>query len=273
MDNNKLASLIEQLINTITMLQCPKNGSEWHKEQTSLSLIPYLIEESHEVTYAIRQGNSESIKDELGDLLFQIFLHAGIGKNQNQFTLEEIIENLINKLIKRHPEVFNTSVKSHKSWDLIKQSENSFKASVSPITDSLKRKIKSQPELESAMEISRVVANEGFEWESIDGIWDKVQEEIEEAKEALENKNNYLAEEELGDILFSLINVSRWSGIDLREGLARTNKKFLRRFAYIEKNCDKDINELSSTQLKLMWEEAKYNDQLLAKSKRNIDKY
>ena len=255
---------INKLIEVVSVLRDPINGCPWDLKQTHLSLIPYILEEAHEVAHAIRANNPNELKEELGDLLLQIILHAQIAKEKKFFDLTDIIDMITEKLIRRHPHVFQNKAKIsikevEKSWELIKNKERPFNNSKTPISDRLKLKIRPQPSTKAALIISKKVSENGFEWENSDQIWDKLYEELDELKDALKREKSSEAEAEIGDVLFTLINIARWNEISIEEGLAKTNKKFLDRLTYIEKNINGKLQSQSKKQLEKYWKLAKIN--------------
>ena len=255
---------INKLVELVSELRDPINGCPWDLKQTHLSLLPYVLEEAYEVAHAIRENNPNELKEELGDLLLQIILHAQIAKEKNLFDLADIIDVITAKLIRRHPHVFQTKAKVsmkevEESWEKIKHKERPIYNSETPISDRLKLKIRTQPSTKGALIISKKASKNGFEWEKCDEIWDKLYEELEELKDALKTKKSNDAESEIGDVLFTLINIARWHKISIEEGLAKSNKKFLERLAYIEKNIDGELNSQTKKKLQKYWELAKIN--------------
>ncbi len=253
---------IHELINIVSKLRDPVGGCPWDLNQTNNSLIPYLLEETHEVANAIREEDDTSLCEELGDLLLQIILHSQISSESNRFTFEDVVNDICKKLIRRHPHVFEkkqniTYEEVRNNWEQIKMKEKPLNNTQTPLTDRLKTKIRSLSALAGAMNISSKVAKAGFEWESIDKVWEKVEEEIEELKYALKNKNYINAENELGDVLFSLLNVARWYNLNPEEGLTNTNKIFLNRFQHLESKFNGEFSNKSPSSLKKTWEEAK----------------
>ncbi len=253
---------INDLINIVSLLRDPTNGCPWYKIQTHDSLIPFVLEEAHEVAHAIREGNSNELKEELGDLLLQIVLHAQIAKEQKQFSISDIAQEITKKLIRRHPHIFQnkparTPKEVNKIWEEIKNKEQSLELSSKPISDSLKLKIRSQTAINSALIISKKVTKAGFKWSNIESIWEKLYEELDEFKEAINSNNFNHTQEELGDILFTLINIACWYDISPEEGLAGTNKRFLDRFSLLEENLNGKIKNQSIQKLKTLWQKAK----------------
>ena len=265
MDINKAiqsTNAITELIKIVSELRSPKGGCPWDLEQNHKSLIPYLLEEAHEVANAIRNQDDKNLKEELGDLLLQIVLHAQIAQEDNRFSLDDIAKEINNKLIRRHPHVFgneklNNSDEVKQSWDSIKMKEKPISPSKSPLSDHLRRKVQSQTAIAGAMEISKKTASAGFEWKTIQDIWKKVDEELKELKQALDKKDLSNAEEELGDVIFTLINIGRWCKLSPEEGLAGCNQRFLNRFSYIESALEGDISKYSLSELSEAWNIAK----------------
>ena len=255
---------INKLLEVVSTLRDPINGCPWDLKQTHISLIPYILEEAHEVAHAIRAENSNELKEELGDLLLQIILHAQIAKEKNLFDITDIIELITKKLIRRHPHVFQDKEKVNinelkDSWDKIKNEERPLNETKTPFTDRLKLKIRTQPSTEAALIISKKASQKGFEWDKIDEIWEKLYEELEELKDALKENNTSEAEGELGDVLFTLINIGRWNKLSIEEGLAKTNKRFIERLAYIEENIEGELNSHPKDTLDKYWKLAKIN--------------
>ena len=255
---------IHKLIEVVSALRDPLHGCPWDLQQTHLSLIPYVLEEAHEVAHAIRENNPNELKEELGDLLLQIILHAQIAKEKNLFDITDVIEIITKKLIRRHPHVFQNkekiSVKEvQSSWEKIKNIEKPLNNSKKPVSDRLKLKIRPQPSIKAALIISKSASQNGFEWEKIDDIWNKFYEELEELKDALKKNKPSQSEGELGDVLFTLINIAHWHKLSIEEGLAKTNRKFIERLAYIEKNIEGELHSQPKEKLAKYWKLAKIN--------------
>jgi XTP/dITP diphosphohydrolase len=230
--------------------------------------VPYVLEEAHEVADAIRHGDDRHLAEELGDLLLQVVLHARIASEDGRFDLEQITRGISAKLIRRHPHVFgdaeaadSAAVKQH--WEAIKAQEQaaytdqSAAPSASPLSDRLAGKVRGQPALAGAMTISTKAAAAGFEWDAMAGVWEKVHEELEELKEAVASGDKAHAQEELGDVLFTLVNVARWCGIDPEAGLAGTNQRFLDRFSRVEAALGGNLQGRSIGELEALWRQAK----------------
>ena len=237
------------------------NGCPWDLKQTHESLKKYLIEESYEVIEAIQEGDIDHLVEELGDVLLQILLHAQIGQDDGYFSIEDVVEGLSAKMVRRHPHVFgNVEAKTAedvvKNWDEIKQEEKGVKQE--SVLDGVG---KSLPNLIRAFELQRKAAKVGFDWHDVSGAWDKLTEEIQEFKEEISlNQSSENAMKELGDILFALVNIARFYEINPDEALLMTNKKFTNRFQYVEdkvKESGKPFTDYSLEALDSYWDEAK----------------
>lgn len=266
---------LAELVAVVARLRDPAGGCPWDLEQTHASLVPYVLEEAHEVADAIRHGDDRHLAEELGDLLLQVVLHAQIASEAGRFNLEQIARGISAKLVRRHPHVFAgaeaaDSAAVRRSWEAIKAEETQqrqaaqggeVEPSASPLSDRLAGKLRGQPALAGAMTISRKAAAAGFEWDAIDGVWAKVHEELDELKEAVAEAqasgDPSHAQEELGDLLFTLVNVARWCGLDPEAGLAGTNRRFLDRFSRVEAALGGDLQGRSIQELEGLWQQAK----------------
>ena len=266
---------LAELVAVVARLRDPAGGCPWDLEQTHASLVPYVLEEAHEVADAIRHGDDRHLAEELGDLLLQVVLHAQIASEAGRFNLEQIARGISAKLVRRHPHVFAgaeaaDSAAVRRSWEAIKAEETqqrqaaqggAVEPSASPLSDRLAGKLRGQPALAGAMTISRKAAAAGFEWDAIDGVWAKVHEELDELKEAVAEAqasgDPSHAQEELGDLLFTLVNVARWCGLDPEAGLAGTNRRFIDRFSRVEAALGGDLQGRSITELEGLWQQAK----------------
>ncbi|MBU6249588.1 MAG: nucleoside triphosphate pyrophosphohydrolase [Cyanobacteria bacterium REEB417] len=263
---------LAELITVVARLRDPETGCPWDLEQTHASLVPYVLEEAHEVADAIRHGDDADLAEELGDLLLQVVLQARIAQEAGRFDLEAIATGISAKLIRRHPHVFGekrealanrgshgdaAAVKT--SWEAIKAQEHADRTphGASPLSARLAGKVRGQPALAGAMTISKKAAAAGFEWEDMAGVWAKVHEELDELKEAVASGDRVHAQEELGDVLFTLVNVARWCGIDPETGLAGTNRRFLDRFSRVEAALGGELQGRSINELEELWQRAK----------------
>jgi XTP/dITP diphosphohydrolase len=264
-------SALAELIAIVDHLRDPTHGCPWDLEQTHASLVPFVLEEAHEVADAIRYGDDRHLEEELGDLLLQVLLHARIASEAGRFDLAAVSRGIAAKLVRRHPHVFGEdagagnrgvvgdSAAVKRSWEAIKAQEAGpgSRPSTSPLSDQLARKVRGQPALAGAMTISKKAAAAGFEWDDMAGVWQKVHEELDELKEAVASGDRRHAQEELGDVLFTLVNVARWCGIDPEDGLAGTNKRFLDRFSRVEAALGGDLQGRSIGELESHWQAAK----------------
>lgn len=283
---------VAALIAVVERLRDPVQGCPWDLEQTHSSLIPYVLEEAHEVADAIRHGDDAHLQEELGDLLLQVLLHAQIASETGRFDLAAIARGLRHKLVRRHPHVFAAAAEANRglagdsaavrrSWEAIKAEEQELEhhrqqeqvaaarsepntgepftgqPGSAPLSARLARKLRGQPALAGAMTLSRKAAAAGFEWESMAGVWAKVEEELAELREAVASGDRAHAESELGDVIFTLVNVARWCGLDPDEGLAGTNRRFLDRFSRVEAALGGDLSGQSIERLEGLWQQAK----------------
>lgn len=258
-----------RLLNIMQKLRDPDEGCPWDIRQTFASIVPYTIEEVYEVADAIDQQDFVQLKDELGDLLLQVIYYAQMAREQNLFDLEDIAASICNKLVRRHPHVFDKqnlqeSNKdkgcANKNWERIKHQERNEKAGTK-LTSLLNDIPNALPQLIRAKKIQKRVASVGFDWPEVNAVIDKVQEELNELKEVIETDNNQAdLEEELGDLLFSVVNLSRHININAEDALRKGNKKFIKRFQYVEKKTqeeEKIISEYSLQELERLWQQAK----------------
>ena len=250
------------LISNIKSLKDKNWGCPWQKIQSHISLIPFLYEESSEFTDAIYEKNANNICGELGDLLLQIMLHAEIGYEEKEFELNDVIKNLNKKIINRHPYIFNKKEKvslekSQQIWEDIKNSEKKAFNNKSSISRNLNLKIKNLPPLVGTERITNVVKEYGFKWESSNQIIEKLEEEINELKEAIKSKKKPDINDEFGDIYFTLVNLSNFLKINPESALQKTNKKFLDRFSIIEHHAGDNIKKQTPKDFQRLWQIAK----------------
>ncbi|QHA90061.1 nucleoside triphosphate pyrophosphohydrolase [Bacillus sp. N1-1] len=257
-DTTLLYQDFEWVRHVVASLRGP-GGCPWDQKQTHESLKKYLIEEAYEVFEAIDDQDDEHLADELGDVLLQVLLHAQIGEDEGMFTIEDVIGKLSDKLIRRHPHVFGdeqvqTAEEVVGLWNQVKEQEKDAAPSQ---FDTIQKGL---PGLMRANELQKAAAKVGFDWDEVDPIFEKVQEELTEFKEAVNNKSFHDQEDELGDLLFALVNVARYYKIDPEVAIHRTNHKFVSRFQYIERRVKEkglEIEKLSLEELDYFWNEAK----------------
>jgi tetrapyrrole methylase family protein / MazG family protein len=244
-----------QLVEIIARLR-GEDGCPWDRKQTHSSLREFLLEETYEVLEALDESDYRKLCQELGDLLLQIVLHAQIASENREFKLEDVIKNINTKLIRRHPHVFGkakveTAEEVLHNWEEIKKGERERESSV---LDSVPRQM---PALAYSQDIQRRAAQTGFDWENIDGVIDKLVEEVHEFKQAVSQDQKA---DEFGDLFFTLVNIARRMGIDPESSLRQANRKFYKRFSYMEKLCSErglNLSQLSFDAQNALWDEAK----------------
>jgi MazG family protein len=238
-----------------------KSGCSWDRTQTHESLLPYLLEEAYEVLDSVEKKDDLKFREELGDLLLQIVFHSEIASEENRFDIYEVIANLREKLIQRHPHVFKkkkrvSSAQVIRNWEHIKLATSDNKSVLSGIPKKL-------PALLKAYRVGEKVGRYGFDWQGKEDILPKLKEELREFEKAYRGKNKIRIEEEFGDIFFTLVNLSRHLKINPELALRRTVQKFIRRFNYIEKELyrnRKDLRKTSLKELDYLWEKSKGKD-------------
>lgn len=246
---------VKRLIEIFAKLRSPE-GCPWDREQTHKTLRKNFIEETYEAIDAIDENNPNLLKEELGDVLLQIVFHSQIASEANQFNFDDVAKGIANKLVRRHPHVFgDTKVKDideiWDNWEAIKKQEKPERTSaMSGIT-------KAQPALMSAYEISKKAVKVGFEWPNVETLFECVESEINEFKEAANNKDQEHMEEELGDLLFAVVNLARWHKINPEMALLRANKKFVKRFKKMEELATKELTEYDFEEYDELWKHAK----------------
>ena len=253
---NSLSKLIK-----ITETLMGEDGCPWDKVQTRESLKPYLVEETYEVLDALDANDPEKIKDELGDLLYQILFHSKISSLKGEFNFRDVIDNLSEKMVRRHPHVFkegelNTPDQVVKQWEEIKRNEKN-QANQKSILDNIPKNL---PSLLRAQKLQKKAAKEGFDWDQISDVFDKLDEEIVEFKEAVLKKKSADIQNEIGDMIFIITNIAKCYKIDAEEALRSTNNKFIKRFQYIEQKIKAKGKTLKDSPLEEMeryWQEAK----------------
>jgi MazG family protein len=248
----RLLDIIDEL-----RVKCP-----WDMKQTYESLRKLTIEETYELAEAVLSENDYGIRDELGDLMLHIVFYAKIGSERGKFDIHDVLKGINEKLIYRHPHVFGEisvtgSSEVERNWEKLKMKENNtYKPVLSGVPSSL-------PAIVKANRIQEKVRGVGFDWEVREQIWDKVQEELKELQDEVREGNTETIESELGDVFFSLINASRLYGIDPEAALEKTNRKFIRRFNYLENETltkGISLHDMSLDEMNVIWEEAKNLD-------------
>ncbi|MEE8573949.1 MAG: nucleoside triphosphate pyrophosphohydrolase [Thermodesulfobacteriota bacterium] len=243
-----------------------EDGCPWDREQTIESLVPFVIEEAYEVVAAIESGETAAIKDELGDLLLQVVFISQMASEEGSFDIRDVITNTVEKMIRRHPHVFEdaeaeTPEDVLKHWAAIKEQEEKDKKEGAKSGGGYLSGVPINfPALMGAEKISKKAAKVGFDWSGVDEVLDKVDEELAEFREAIKTGSPEEAEEELGDILFALVNVGRKARVNPEHALRKTIAKFVTRFHYIErelKNKGSGLADASLKEMEELWNEAK----------------
>lgn len=232
--------------------KCP-----WDSVQTHETIAPYTIEEAYEVSEAINNKDMMSLKEELGDLLFQVIFQSKIAEEDEFFNFDDVCETLFTKMVNRHPHVFdqgrnNSNSELIENWEKTKENERNKKG-YNSLLDDIPIAL---PELMRAIKLQKRAARINFDWPNIDGVLEKIVEESKELSEAIKIKSYDSIKEEMGDLLFTLVNLSRKLNVDPEEALRETNSKFIKRFSYIERTIDnngEDINFVSQNKLESLW--------------------
>jgi len=257
-DNKHTADAFIELLEILRRLRAP-GGCAWDQKQTSQSLVPYLLEETYEIIEAIEEGDVETLKEELGDLSLHILFQAELARENSKFEISDSLKYISEKLIHRHPQVFdkNKSKQStddlNKSWEIAKQKEKQR----DNILDGVPKNL---PALIRARRIQEKAANVGFDWNELPPVLDKIDEEVAELKEAVALKDPESIKDEMGDVLFSLVNLSRFLDINPEDALRMTISKFETRFAKVEKELKKRGKVITDSTLEEMdeiWNEVK----------------
>ena len=253
---------LQGLIDVVARLRSPDGGCPWDLAQTPETLTPYVIEEAYEVVDAIRSGDVDAIAEELGDLLLQVVLQAQIAGESQQFSLEDVANRITEKLIRRHPHVFaevevETVEEVHENWEKIKAAEKGENPETQPLSSKLSRYARQLPPLQGAMKISKKAASARFEWDNIEGVWEKFHEELVEFEHALLHEEKANQEAELGDVLFTLVNLARWYELDPEAALHGTNHRFIRRFSLLEQACDRPLSDYTIEEFEALWQQVK----------------
>jgi MazG family protein len=260
----------ERLVEIMRTLRGP-DGCPWDKQQDFNSLKPMLVEEVYEVLEAVENNDADGLAEELGDLLLHVVFHAQLGKETGLFDIDTVVKKISDKLVRRHPHVFGTESASTpeeviKNWEAIKAQEKAEKLkNRTPDQRSLLEGIPSKlPAIHEAHQISSRAARVGFDWPDVEGIFDKLQEEVHELKEVIsgddDGQRRDRLEDEIGDMLFVIVNIARYLKIDSESALKRANRKFKMRFRYMESELAKQGRTLDQTpleEMEFLWQKAK----------------
>ena len=251
---------LQRLVELMATLRGP-DGCPWDRKQTPESLKPFLVEECYEVVDAIEEGAPAKVRDELGDLLFQIIFHARIAEEAGQFTINDVITAIHEKMTRRHPHVFgddklSTDKEVLSNWEEIKRREKGHEDRKS-ILEGVPKEL---PSLLRAHRLQERAARVGFDWAHLNEAMPKLDEEIAEFKESLKSEDAGKIEEELGDVFFMLVNISRFLGVNPEDALRKTISKFIHRFRYIEEHAEqagRSLNDMTLDEMERLWQESK----------------
>lgn len=251
-----------RLVDVVAQLRHPETGCPWDLQQTPESLIPYVIEEAYEVVDAIHSGDQDAIAEELGDLLLQVVLQSQVAQDGGNFDLTVVANGIADKLIRRHPHVFGdvqvqTAEDVHLNWEQIKAAEKGETHDPTRLSPKLYKYSRTLPPLMAASKISQKAAKAGFEWESVEGVWEKFHEELEEFRTAIAHEPKENQEAELGDLLFTLVNIARWHDLDPSKALQGTHRRFIQRFEQVENVAGGSLEKYSIEELEVFWQQAK----------------
>jgi XTP/dITP diphosphohydrolase len=260
MNDTFLNDAKEQFAHLLNIMNDLREKCPWDKEQTMLSIRHLTIEEVHELSEAILEQNHTEIKKELGDILLHVVFYAKIASETNKFDIVQVIKQLCEKLIRRHPHIYanvqaDTTETVKQNWEQIKQQEQKGKR-----TSVLQGVPKGLPALIKAYRMQEKAASVGFDWNTSEQVWEKVQEELSELTQAVQEQDKTAMEKEFGDVLFSMVNYARSLGINPEDALELTNKKFKSRFQYMENQVyaqNKKLTDLTLLEMDIFWNEAK----------------
>jgi tetrapyrrole methylase family protein/MazG family protein len=248
----------EELVDIVAKLRGP-DGCPWDREQTRETLKPYLVEEFYELIDALDDGDPDAVKEELGDLLFQIVLQSQLSNEEKKFNIHNVVEGISEKMIRRHPHVFGdhqleTSADVSERWQEHKRKEGKIFASV---MDGVPRAL---PALIRASQLQMKATKVGFDWKKVEDMFEKLDEEIREFKDALGKKKQDEMEDELGDILFVLVRIANFVNVNAEDALSRTITKFIIRFNHIEAAASekgRELTDMNLAEMEVLWNEAK----------------
>jgi MazG family protein len=257
-----------RLLDIMARLRHPETGCPWDLQQDFASLVPYTLEEAYEVADAAERGDAEDLREELGDLLLQVVFHSRIAEERGLFDFEGVAAAIADKLVRRHPHVFGGAVfetdeERQRFWDDSKQEERREKGKTEPAESILDGIAASLPALVAAQKLQKRAARHGFDWPDAAGVFEKVREELAELEEAHGAADPDHVREEIGDLLFVLVNLSRHLDVDAESALRDSNRKFMRRFRHIEEQVAARARALADctlAELDGLWDEAKQKE-------------
>ena len=250
----------EELVEIVEKLRAP-DGCPWDREQTNQSLLPYFIEEVYELIESVDEENWDTVKEELGDLLLHMVFQASIGEDEGKFKLADSLTNVNEKLVRRHPHVFgnakaDAAFHAKQNWEAQKHKEKGRKSRLDGVPKNL-------PALVRAQRLQQKASYAGFDWDEVEQVWDKVHEEIQELKDAQSNEAKDHIAEEIGDVLFAVVNLARYLEVPAEDALRKTNQKFTSRFSKVEEGIKaqgKELEDASLEEMDAIWEKAKEKD-------------
>ena len=256
----EVGNKFEELVKIVSELRAP-DGCPWDREQTNQSLLPYFIEEAYELIESVDEKNWENVKEELGDLLLHVVFQGSIAEQDGKFQLVESLLTVNEKLISRHPHVFgdaqaDEAFHAKQNWEAAKHKEKGRDSRLDGVPKNL-------PSLVRAQRLQQKASYAGFDWDKVEQVWEKIHEEILELKEAQLSNNKKHIEEEIGDVIFSVVNLARFLDISAENSLRKTNKKFINRFKKVEeriKEQGKEIDDATLEEMDSIWNEAKRNE-------------
>ena len=253
---------IDKLLAVMAALRNPQGGCPWDIEQDFSSIAPYTIEEAYEVADAIERGEFGELRDELGDLLFQVAFHARMAEERGFFNFADVVSAIVEKMVRRHPHVFADEVITDaaaqtRAWEAQKAKERQARGQHASLLDGVTLGL---PALSRAEKLQQRAARAGFDWPEIAPVFDKVHEEIEEVRAELAGDDHQALEDEIGDLLFACVNLARHAGVDPEQALRTANRKFVRRFNYVEQALagqGRSLDEADLECMEALWNEAK----------------
>ena len=254
---NDTTDRFAELIEIVKRLKAP-DGCPWDREQTNASLLPYFLEEAYEVIESVDNENWPELKEELGDILLHVIFQAVLAEENGHFSINDSLANINEKLVRRHPHVFGNAqadeaFHAKQNWEAEKHKEKNRQSLLDGVPKTL-------PALIRAQRLQQKASYTGFDWDKVEQVWDKVNEEIQELKEAQSNEDKDHIVEEIGDVLFAIVNLARFLDIPAEDALRKTNQKFTDRFAQVEaelKNKGKTLEESSLEEMDEIWNAVK----------------
>jgi ATP diphosphatase len=260
-------SAIENLLQVMADLRNPDSGCPWDIRQTSRSIAGHTLDETHELIDAIERDDTENLKEELGDLLFNIVFHARIAEEKGQFDFDDVAQDITDKMLRRHPHVFGDGRDQQWSdealaqqWQAVKQQEKAARQKGRAKGHTLADDSGANSAIYRARQIQQEAAKSGFDWPDIGPVFDKLEEELVELKQAFSSGDKVAISDELGDLMFVCVNLARHARVDAEMSLRRTNQKFQRRFAYVQQQmlaAGIDMNQQELEQMERFWQESK----------------